>query len=399
MITLAKRAQLLKPSPILMLAARAGELKAAGHDVISLTIGEPDWQTYDHIKEVAIAAIRSGKSKYTPANGIPELRKAIAEQTSADLGLSYDPSQVTVSSGAKFVLFAALQAIIDPGDEVLLFAPFWASYTTMVELADGVPRIVVCDESVDFKLTPDLLRKSITPKTKAILLNSPSNPTGKVYSREELKALAAVLRDYPRVAIISDDIYNRLSFNEKLSPHLLHVAPDLRERVIILNGASKSYAMTGWRLGWALGAKDIINAMSSYQSQSVSCAVAASQYAAVDAILNSEKDVAGTVVMLKSRRDILITELEKIDGVRVARPDGAFYLWMSVQKYIGKSHEGKKMVTSNELAQALLNSQMVAVVPGIDFGLDGYFRLSFALDAEKGREAVGRMAKFFASLT
>lgn len=399
MITLAKRAQLLKPSPILMLAARAGELKAAGHNVISLTIGEPDWDTYDNIKEVAIGAIRVGMTKYTPPNGIPELRKAIAEQVTKDLGVAYDPSQVTVSSGAKFVLFSALQALVDPGDEVILAAPFWASYSTMVELADGVPHVVVCDEKTDFKLTPELLRQAINPKTKVLLLNSPSNPTGKVYTSDELKSLAAVLRDFPRVAIISDDIYNRLSFEEKLAPHLLHVAPDLKERVVVLNGASKSYAMTGWRLGWALGEKSVINAMSSYQSQSVSCATAVSQHAAVEAIRNSDAHVAKTVETLKDRRDYLVNELHKIDGVRVAIPEGAFYLWVSVQPYLGRSFKGKKLATSNDLAQALLDDQMVAVVPGAEFGLDGYFRLSYALEKEKGREACERMKNFFYSLT
>lgn len=399
MITLAKRAQLLKPSPILMLAARAGELKAAGHNVISLTIGEPDWDTYDNIKEVAIGAIRVGMTKYTPPNGIPELRKAVAEQASKDLGIPYDQSQVTVSAGAKFVLFAALQALVDPGDEVILAAPFWASYSTMVELADGVPHVVVCDEKVDFKLTPELLRGAINPKTKVLLLNSPSNPTGKVYSRDELKALAAVLRDFPRVAIISDDIYNRLSFQEKLAPHLLHVAPELKDRVVVLNGASKSYSMTGWRLGWALGDKSVINAMSSYQSQSVSCASAVSQHAAVEAIRNSDPYVAKTVETLKDRRDYLINELHKIDGVKVAIPEGAFYLWVNISTYMGRSFKGKKLSTSNELAQALLDDQMVAVVPGAEFGLDGYFRLSYALEKEKGREACERMKNFFYSLT
>ena len=399
MITLARRAQLLKPSPILMLAARAGELRAAGHNVISLTIGEPDWDTYDNIKEVAIGAIRVGMTKYTPPNGIPELRKAVAEQVSNDLGIAFDPSQVTVSSGAKFVLFAALQALVNPGDEVILAAPFWASYSTMVELADGTPRIVVCDEKVSFKLTPELLRSAITAKTKLLLLNSPSNPTGKVYSREELKELAAVLRDYPQVAIISDDIYNRLSFEEKLAPHLLHVAPDLRDRVVILNGASKSYAMTGWRLGWALGPKEVINAMSSYQSQSVSCATAVSQHAAVEAIKNSDPYVAATVAKLKDRRDYLINELHKIDGVRVAIPEGAFYLWVNVSAYMGRSLKGTKLATSSDLAEALLNEHMVAVVPGAEFGLDGYFRLSYALEKDKGREAVDRMKTFFYSLT
>lgn len=397
-VQLAKRAQLLKPSPILMLAARAGELKAAGHNVISLTIGEPDWDTYENIKEAAIGAIRVGMTKYTPPAGIPELRKAIIEQASGDLGIPYELNQVTVSTGAKFVLFSALQAIVDPGDEVILVAPFWASYTTMVELAEGTPKIVVCDDKVDFKLTPELLRKTVTPKTKAILLNSPSNPTGKVYTRDELKKLADVLRDYPKVAVISDDIYNRLSFNEKLAPHLLHVAPDLRDRVIVLNGASKSYAMTGWRIGWALAHKDIINAMTSYQSQSVSCATAVSQYAAVEAIRNSEAHVAATVEKLRDRRDALIAELHSVEGLKVAVPEGAFYLWVNVSRYMGRTHKGKVLKTSSDLSMALLDDQMVAVVPGIEFGLDGYFRLSYALEKEKGKEAVERMKNFFYAL-
>ncbi len=399
MITLAKRAQLLKPSPILMLAARAGELKAAGKPVISLSIGEPDWDTYASIKEAAIKSIRENKTRYTPPAGIPELRKAVAAQASKDLGVNYDFSQVTVSSGAKFVLFAALQALVSPGDEVILVAPFWASYSAMVELADGVPHIAVCDEDVDFKLTPELLKKAITPKTKAILLNSPSNPTGKVYTKDELKKLAEVFRANPQIAIISDDIYNRLSFDSPLAPHLLHVAPDLIDRVIVLNGASKSYAMTGWRLGWALGPREVITAMTNYQSQSVSCASATSQYAALDAILNSEPDVANTVQILKARRDFLINELEPIPHVRVAIPEGAFYLWVNVTHYMGKSHNGKKLATSGALCAALLDDQLVVAVPGDDFGLDGYLRLCYTLGKEQGREAVQRMKTFFTSLT
>jgi len=398
-IKLAKRVQVLKPSPILMLAAKAGELKAAGHNVISLTIGEPDWDTYDNIKEVAIGAIRVGMTKYTPPAGIPELRKAVAEQASRDLGIPYEPSQVMVSTGAKYVLFSALQALVDPGDEVILAAPFWASYTTMIELAEGQPRIVVCDESVNFKLTPELLRSAITPKTKVLLLNSPSNPTGKVYTREELSALATVLRDFPHIAVISDDIYNRLIFNGKLAPHLLHVAPDLRDRVIVMNGASKSYAMTGWRLGWALGSKEIINAMASYSSQSVSCASAISQHAAVEAIRNSDPHVEATVEKLRERRDALVSELNKIDGIKVADPEGAFYLWVNVSQYMGKSYKGQVLKTTTELANALLEDQLVAVVPGIEFGLDGYIRLSYALEKEKGKEAAARMKTFFEKLT
>lgn len=398
MIQLAKRAQLLKPSPILMLAARAGELKAAGNDVISLSIGEPDWTPYPNIKEAAIASIKEGKSKYTPASGIPELRKAIAEQATKDLGIPFEISQVTASSGAKFVLFAALQAVVNPGDEVILVAPYWASYSTMVELADGTPKEVICDHKVDFKLTPEILKKAITPKTKAILLNSPSNPTGKIYSRDELAALAEVFRANPHVVIISDDIYNRLCFEHKLAPHILHVAPDLRDRVIVLNGASKSYAMTGWRLGWALGPKEVITAMTNYQSQSVSCANAMAQYAAVEAIKNCDPDVAKTVESLKDRAATLVKALEEIPGVKVAKPEGAFYLWVDISAYLGKSLDGQVMKTSTDLADAYLNDQMVAAVPGSEFGLDGYFRLSYALSKEDGKRAVDRMKTFFGKL-
>jgi aspartate aminotransferase len=398
MITLAKRAQLLKPSPILVLAARAGELKAAGNDVISLSIGEPDWTPYPNIKEVAIASIRDGKTKYTPASGIPELRKAIAEQASKDLGIPFEMAQVTASSGAKFVLFAALQALVNPGDEVILVAPYWASYSTMVELADGTPKEVVCDHKVDFKLTPEILKRAITPKTKAILLNSPSNPTGKIYSREELAALAEVFRANPHVVIISDDIYNRLCFEHKLAPHILHVAPDLRDRVIALNGASKSYAMTGWRLGWAVGPKEVITAMSNYQSQSVSCPNSMAQYAAIEAIKNCDGDVAKTVESLKDRASTLVKALEEIPGVKVAKPEGAFYLWVDISKYLGKSLGDQVMKTSTDLAEAYLNDQMVAAVPGAEFGLDGYFRLSYALSKEDAKRAVERLKVFLLKL-
>lgn len=397
-ITLAKRAQLLKPSPILMIAARANELKAAGQNVISLSIGEPDWDTYENVKEVAIGAIRVGMTKYTPANGIPDLRKAIVEQASQDLGIDYDMTQATVSTGAKFVLFSALQTLVNPGDEVILVAPFWASYTTMVELAEGTPRIAVCDEKVGFKLTPEILRATITPKTKVLLLNSPSNPTGMVYTREELRKIADVLLEYPNIAVISDDIYNRLTFDGKLAPHLLHVAPELRDRVVVLNGASKSYAMTGWRIGWALGPKHLIAAMTSYQSQSVSCATSIAQHAALEAIHNSEKDVTNTVEILRQRRDFLVTELEKIEGLKVYNPQGAFYIWMNIETYLGKTFKDRKLETSGDMAAALLDDQLVAVVPGVEFGLEGYFRLSYALENSKGKEAVERMRNFFYSL-
>lgn len=398
-IQLAKRAQLLKPSPILMLAARAGEMKAAGKDVISLSIGEPDWGTFDRIKDAAVASIKKGQTKYTPASGIPELRKAIAKQASGDFGLDFDFTEVTVSSGAKFVLFAALQAMVDPGDEVILVAPFWASYTTMVELADGVPRIAICDEDTNFKLTPALLEKAITPKTKVLLLNSPSNPTGLIYTKDELKAIADVLRKHPKIAVISDDIYNRLCFTDKLAPHLLHVAPDLRSRVIILNGASKTYAMTGWRIGWAIGPKPVITAMSNYQSQSVSCPSAAGQYGALEGVLNGDDDVTKTVAILKDKRDYLLKELAKVPGLKTVVPEGAFYLWVGIKPHLGKKYKGAVVHGSAELCQLLLEEKLVAAVPGVEFGLEGYLRLSYALEKEKGKEAIERLASLLAQFT
>lgn len=396
---LAKRTKLMKPSPILMLAAKANELKASGKDVISMTIGEPDWDTYDSIKEAAIASIKEGKTKYTPANGIPDLRKAIADQFTSDLKIEFNPAQVTVTAGAKFILFSALQCLCDPGDEVILPAPFWASYGTMVELAEGRPKIVVCGPEHGFKLTGKLLESAIGPKTKVLLLNSPSNPTGMFYSKEELTAVAEVLRKHPNIMVISDDIYNRLCHDSgDLAPHILHVAPDLRDRVLVMNGASKSYAMTGWRLGWAAGPKTLIDAMTAYQSQAVSCASATSQYAALYAIKNSANDVKKTVELLKQRRDFIMTELSKIDGIKAFKPEGAFYIWMDVQKFIGRKHRGVEMHGSGDLSAALLDHHLVAVVPGVEFGVEGYFRLSFALENSKAKVGCDRMNEFFKSL-
>lgn len=399
---LSHRASLMKPSPILVLAAKANELKASGKDVISLTVGEPDWETFDHVKEAAIASIRApGKGKYTPSNGILELRQAIAAQVSEDLGLKYEAADVTCSAGAKFVLFSALQALCNEGEEVVIQAPFWASYTTMIELAGARPRIAVCDASTDFKLTPEILAKSLGPKTKAVLFNSPSNPTGKVYSRKDLEGIASVLKDHPNVVVISDDIYNRLVFDgARVAPHILHVAPQMRDRVLALNGASKSYAMTGWRLGWAVGPREIIQAMTNYQSQSVSCATAVSQYATLDAVKNGDAELAKTVTMLKQRCDFICAELDKIPTIRAHRPEGAFYVWVDVSKHLGKTTKsGKRLTTTGDMAAALLEEQLVAIVPGFEFGLEGYVRLSYALQNEKAKQACERMATFFASLS
>ena len=277
---LAERVKNLKPSPTLALAAKAREMKKNGLDVISLSVGEPDWDTFAPVKEAGKADIDQGFTKYLPASGLAELREAVCRQTNADLGTDYKTSQVTITTGAKFVVFAAMQALIDPGDEVIIPAPYWVSYPTMAELAGGVPVAVACDKADGFKLSADKLRAAIGPKTKMLLLNSPSNPTGQVYTKEEFSALAEVLRQHPKMVVLSDDIYNRLVFDESgLAPHLLQAAPDLAERTVLVNGVSKTYSMTGWRVGWGIGPEAVIAAMGKYQSQSVSCACSISQKA------------------------------------------------------------------------------------------------------------------------
>lgn len=391
---ISKRAQNLKPSPTLALAAKAKELSAQGHDVISLSVGEPDWDTFECAKSAGIKAIQEGFTKYTPSNGIPELRKAIAQQTSNDLKISYTADDVTVSTGGKFIIFSALQCAINPGDEVIIAAPYWVSYPVMVELAGGLPVIAICDESVSFKLTPAILQKHLTAKTKMLILNSPSNPTGMMYSREELAALAQVLRDHPNVVILSDDIYNRLVFSGELAPHILHVAPELKPRVLVMNGASKTYSMTGWRVGWALGPTAWIKAMTNYQSQSVSQAASMAQKATLKAIEDGDKELKISMRELVERKNRALELLSKMQGVRATPPDGAFYIWLDIRELLGKIYGATRLVTSSDLSAALLDSQKVAVVPGIEFGLDGFVRLSFALKSDRMVQAIERMRSF-----
>lgn len=391
---ISQRAKKLKPSPTLALAAKAKELAAQGHDVISLSVGEPDWDTVECAKSAGIKAIQDGFSKYTPSNGIPELRKAIALQTSQDLGTAYAADDVTVSTGGKFVIFSALQCAIDPGDEVIVPAPYWVSYPVMVELAGGTPVVAQCDERTHFKLTAELLQKHITPKTKMLVLNSPSNPTGLMYTKEELAALAQVLRDHPRILILSDDIYNRLVFSGDLAPHILHVAPELKARVLVLNGASKTYAMTGWRVGWALGPQEWIKAMTNYQSQSVSQAASMAQKATLKAIEEGGPELKKALAELKVRKEKAMELLTQVKGLRAPSPDGAFYIWLDVRDYLGKTYKGKKILNSSEFSSVLLDDEKVAVVPGVEFGLEGFVRLSFALKADRMIEAVARLARY-----
>ncbi len=392
---LSKRAAFLKPSPTLALAAKAKELKNQGHDVFSLTVGEPDWDTFELIKKAGIEAIQGGQTKYAPAEGIPELRKAICQQTVLDLGVHYDPAQVTVSAGAKFIIYCALQVLIDPGDEVIIPAPYWVSYPTMVELAGGIPVIAYCGTEQGYKLTPEILTRHLTPKTKMVILNSPSNPTGAVYSQKELKAIADVLKRHEKILVLSDDIYNRLLFTDDLvAPHLLQVAPELVDRTIVINGVSKTYSMTGWRLGWALGPVGVIKAMTNLQSQSVSCASPFTQVAAVEALRTGSEVLKPFIKKLELRRDLVFSRLQKMKDVKVEKPQGAFYIWPDFSRLCGKAFKGKSITSCSDLSRLLLEEELVAVVPGGEFGAPGFLRLSFALCEERLGKALMKMESF-----
>ena len=397
---LSRKAKSLKPSPTLTIAAKAKELTAQGHHVISLSVGEPDWDTFFLIKEAGIQALQAGQTKYAPANGTPQLRTAIAHKTQALLGVEYKPTEVTVSTGAKFILFSALQMLCDPGDEVLILAPYWVSYPTMVELCDAVPVIVQSDELSDFKCHARHIEAKITARSKILLLNSPSNPTGQVYTRAEIEDIVKLLRKYPQLAVISDDIYNQLVFtDDPVAPHILHVAPDLKDRVIAVNGASKTYSMTGWRIGWALGNETVIKAMSNYQSQTVSCASPFAQAAVLAGLQAGDAEVHAHVTELIGRRDAFVGALNQVPGWRSGYPQGAFYVWADIRGLLGRTWQERTLKTSADIAEALLDSQKVAVVPGGESGLEGYLRLSFAVHDRDLIEAVRRIRLFTDSLT
>ncbi len=396
---LSDKAKNIKASPTLALVAQAKELQAKGFDVISLTVGEPDWPTYEIPRKAGIQAIEQGFTKYTAASGIIELRQALAKKFTNETGVEYQANQVTVGPGAKFVIFSALQMICNPGDEVILNSPYWVSYPTMIELADGKPVIVDCDAKSDFKITPDQLRRAITPKTKGFLFCSPSNPTGLMYSKSELKELAKVFLENPQIVILSDDMYNRLVFDgSKVAPHILHVEPSLADRTVVINGGSKAYSMTGWRIGWAAGPKNLIQAMGDYQSQTTGCPSSIAQKAALAAVQNCEPQVTESVELLKRRRTLCLDLLKEIPLLKVNPPDGAIYLWVDVSAARGKKFQGREIKDDRDISDILLNKFWVATVPGFESGTPGYMRLSFAVEEKRFAEAAQRMKKFFAEL-
>lgn len=398
---LSKRAQTLKSSPTLALVSKAKDLMAKGHDVISLTVGEPDWPTYPVAAEAGIAAIKNGITKYTAAQGTIELRRAIHERTKIDLGLDYNPvNEIVVTSGAKFSIFSTLQVLCDPQDEVIIPTPYWVSYPAMAELAGATPKLIFCDESVHFKMSAAQLEKSITAKTKVFLFCSPSNPTGFIYSEKELKEIAAVLRKHPRICIISDDMYNRLMFNRmNIAPHLLQVAPDLKDRTVVINGGSKAYSMTGWRIGWAQGPSTIIKAVGDFASQATGAPSSIAQAAAEKALLNSEPDIHNTNVLLKNRLEAALKKFKELPEFKIFEPDGAFYLWVDIQKVLLKKYKNNPVQTSAEFCRILLEDYFVSTVPGEEFGHNGYLRLSFAIEIDRMNEAIDRMKSLVQILT
>jgi len=397
---LSERAKRLKPSPTLALNARAQELAKTGRDVVSLAVGEPDWDTFDNIKKAAHQALDAGMTKYTPSAGIADLRAAVVERLKVDLDLAYEPNQCMIGIGAKQTIFNALQVLCNPGDEVIVPAPYWVSYPSMIELADAKPVIPSCPKEVGFKLTPELLKPCLTAKTKVLILNSPNNPTGAVYSAQELKNLAAVL-ERTAVWIISDDIYDKMIFDgSSIAPHIAQQSEKLRPQVLLANSVSKTYSMTGWRIGSLVGDKRVIDACVNYQSQSASCAVAFAQKGAVEALRGPQKEVTRVMKELGQRREKVLAWLNEIPGIDVPIPMGAFYVFVGISSFIGKRlPDGQIINDSAQFAASLLEKEGVAVVPGVEFGFEGYFRMSYTVSSARLSEAMGRLKKFVSTLS
>ncbi|WP_243612101.1 pyridoxal phosphate-dependent aminotransferase [Shimia aestuarii] len=390
----------VKPSPTIAVTTKAAELRAAGKDVIGLGAGEPDFDTPQNIKDAAVAAIAAGKTKYTPVDGIPELKQAICAKLERDNGLSYTPAQVSVGTGGKQILYNALMATLNEGDEVVIPAPYWVSYPDMVLLAGGIPVIAAATLENSFKLTPEQLEAAITPNTKWLIFNSPSNPTGAGYSRDELKALTDVLMRHPHVWVMTDDMYEHLAYDDFEFCTPAEIEPALYDRTLTCNGVSKAYAMTGWRIGYAAGPVELIAAMRKIQSQSTSNPCSVSQWAAIEALNGTQDFLPTNNEIFKRRRDLVVSMLSEIDGITCPVPEGAFYVYPSIAGLIGKTSKGGAKIDSDEaFATALLEETGVAVVFGAAFGLSPNFRVSYATSDENLKEACTRIQAFCAGLS
>jgi len=388
---LSGRSKLIKPAVTLALAAKAQSLRAQGIDVVNFTAGEPDFDTPQRIKEAAIEALRKGMTKYTDVRGIEPLREAIAEKYQNEFGLKYQKEEVLVSCGAKHAIYNVFQALLNDGDEVIIPAPYWVSYSDMVLLAGGVPKIVQTKEENGFRITPKELQSSLTPQTRAFVLNSPSNPTGAAYSRDDLKALAVILEQHDCL-ILSDDIYEKIVYDGFHFHNTVTINPKLRERTIIFNGVSKTYAMTGWRIGYALGPTPVISAAAKIQSQSTSNPTSIAQAAALEAVRGPQDEVTQMVREFQKRRNAIVERMNRISGITCFEPQGAFYVFPNVRPLLGRTARGKKLSSANDLAQYFLEEARVLAVPGEDFGSSENIRFTYATSLEEIEKGCARIA-------
>ncbi|MBU4435504.1 MAG: pyridoxal phosphate-dependent aminotransferase [Alphaproteobacteria bacterium] len=385
----------IAPSATIAISAKARALKAAGRDIIALSAGEPDFDTPDNIKEAGIAAIRAGKTKYTDPDGMPELKAAICAKFKRENGLDYKPSQVHVAPGGKPVIYNALVATLDAGDEVIIPAPYWVSYPDMVLLAGGTPVPVETTAESGFKLTPEALEKAITPKSKWLIINSPSNPSGGAYTRAELQAIADVLLRHPQVWVLTDDMYEHLVFDDFEFTTIAQVEPKLYERTLTMNGVSKAYAMTGWRIGYAAGPEPLIKAMAKMISQTTSNPSSISQWAALEALNGTQDFIKPNAKLFQERRDLVVSMLNQATGIHCPTPEGAFYVYPSCAGLIGKTAPSGKVIASDEdFAVELLETEGVAVVHGAAFGLSPFFRISYATSNDVLEDACSRIQRF-----
>ena len=389
----------IKPSPTIAVTQKARELKAAGKDVIGLGAGEPDFDTPENIKEAAIKAIKDGDTKYTAVDGTPALKKAIVDKFRRENNLDYDLDQITVGAGGKHVIYNAMMATLNEGDEVIVPAPYWVSYPDMVLLAGGTPIILECNEKQGFKVSPSELEKVITPKTKWIILNSPSNPTGACYSESDIRELSKVLTKHPHVYILSDDIYEHVIY-EGFKFFTIAQINELKDRVLTMNGVSKAYSMTGWRIGYAAGPKEIVKAIAKIQSQSTTNPSSISQAAAVEALNGKQDFIKERAKSFQERRDFVVKALNEIDGIECLNPDGAFYVFPSCKGLIGKKDlNGNVLNNDSDFVKSLLENSGVAVVQGSAFGLEGFFRISYATSMENLKKALEKISSFCKSLS
>ncbi len=386
------RVENIKPSPTIEVTSKARELKAAGNDIIGLGAGEPDFDTPLHIKEAAIKAIKEGKTKYTAVDGIPELKEAIIDKFKKDNNIVYNKSEVSVATGGKQILYNAFQATINKGDEIIIPAPYWVSYPDMVLLAQGEPVFMATKKENNFKITISMLEKVVNKKTKWIILNSPSNPTGTCYSKEELKEIGEFLKKYENIFILTDDIYEKITYENFTFSTMAEVLPELKYRILTVNGVSKAYSMTGWRIGYAGGPELLIKSMAKIQSQSTSNPTSISQYAALEALTNSNSFLDENNAIFLRRRNLILDLINKSKGLECNKPNGAFYIFPSCEKLIGlRTQRGKIINNSSDFSKYLLEEVGVAVVPGIAFGTENFFRISYATSDELLKEAGSRI--------